>query len=228
VRRQLDQRISETTFAKPVVVSPRPPRKWLESGAKRRAAHGIQEATHRNPALAAQKLERPRLHRVDLLAEELAGVGGVACVRAVVTEAADRVLERACEQRSFIELPTRRRRADGTRAPGEQGEVGEADPAFGHCVHGGGESICLLANRNGVRGRSCGHPALVPDPIDRAHGAMALVLLSCRETGGDGGELELQEVRHVPDPDQLLAEALRRPASSRAVPKPVDSCLERR
>jgi hypothetical protein len=108
VRRQLDQRISETPVAKPVVVSPRPPGKWLESGAKRRAAHGIQEATHHDRAtLAGQKLERPRLHGVHLFPEELAGVGGVARVRAVVTEAADRVLQRACEQRCLIKVPSR-------------------------------------------------------------------------------------------------------------------------
>src|SRR6202043_1190500 len=78
---QLDQRVSKTPGATPVVVSSSPPSQGLEGSAKRCAAHGIQEAPHHDgPAIAGQKLERPRLHGVHLFAEELAGVGRVARV----------------------------------------------------------------------------------------------------------------------------------------------------
>ena len=86
---QLDQRISKAPVAKPVVVSSRPSSQWFEGSAKRRAAHGIQEAPHHDgPTLAGQKLERPRLHGVYLFPKELAGVGRMTRMCAVVTEAA--------------------------------------------------------------------------------------------------------------------------------------------
>ena len=226
---QFDQRVSKAPVAKPAVVGPSTPSQWFEGSPKRRAANCIQEAPqHDGPSLAGQKLDRPRLHRVNLFPEELPGVGGVARMRAVVAEAAHRVFQRTSKQRRLIEVAAGRGLAYGAGATGKQREVGESDPAFSHRFYRGRESICLLPDGHGVGRRSRGHTALVTDPSDRAHRTLPFVLLGGREIGGDRGELELQEVGDVPEADQLLAELLRLPTISRAPSQAFDSCLERR
>ena len=105
---QFDQRISKAPVAKPVVVGSSTPSQWFKSSAKGRAANCIQEAPHHDgPSLAGQKLERPRLHGVNLFPKELAGVGGVARMRTVVTETADRMFQCSCKQPCLIKVSSR-------------------------------------------------------------------------------------------------------------------------
>ena len=59
------------------------------------------------------------------------------------------------------------------------------------------------------------------DPLAGTAGALELVRLAGGELRGGGGELQLQQVDEVAQPDQLAAHLIRRPAQAGPPPQPL-------
>jgi hypothetical protein len=93
--------------------------------------------------------------------------------------------------------------------PGEQGEVGEADPARLERGDTRRERLGRRAGGDGAGGGVAGHGALVADPVDRRGRALGLVLLGGGKHRGLAGEAELEQIDAVAEPDQTLAQLVR-------------------
>jgi len=115
--------------------------------------------------LALGELEASAVDRVDVLREHGGGIGRMASVGAVLGEATDRVLQGKLEQGTLVKAPPGA--FHGTLGPGHQGEVAEADPSRLE----GGDTRRKVRRGLAGRHRACrhvaGHPALMPDPVDR-------------------------------------------------------------
>src|SRR6202022_971599 len=77
---------------------------------------------------------------------------------------------------------------------------------------------------DGQTGPNCParHPAVMPDPIDRAYRALLVVLLRLAERGRGLGKLQLQQVLAMADPFQLGGELLRLAIRFRALAEAID------
>jgi hypothetical protein len=64
----------------------------------------------------------------------------------------------------------------------------------------------VLTDRDPVRGRPTAEAAVDADPVDGAEVAIAIPLVGRREASRELGELDLEQIDHMPQPDQLLAE----------------------
>src|SRR5437660_313821 len=84
------------------------------------------------------------------------------------------------------------------------------------------ELIEVLADREAVPDRATRHPAVVADPIDRAHRPLLVVLLSPGEQGGCFRKLQLEKVLAMPDPFQLGGELRRLAVRCRTLAEAID------
>ena len=138
-----------------------------------------------------------------MLVEVLAHVGGVAGVSAVVPKAAHAVHQRLVEQISLVE----RRRAHGSPdifgSTGEQRQMVESDGTIAQRRHRGGQRSRLLTNPNSARGVASAHVAFVPDPLHRIRRTLAVVVVGLHILGSEERELQLHQIGHASQRDQL-------------------------
>src|SRR6266571_4610257 len=100
-----------------------------------------------------------------------------------VPEAADAVLAGFAEQLAFLERRGSGRSLHGLSGSGHQRQVGITNLGALDRLDAARKGVEVLADRQTVPDGSRGHPALMTNPVDRAHRPLLLIFLSLAEGG---------------------------------------------
>jgi hypothetical protein len=244
---QLHQGVGEAPLPAAVIALPGGTGERLRGGAQGGTCLAVQVTPEKEGTpLGRLQLQEARLHLIDLLGEEAAGVGGVAEVGTVVAELSDGVAPGPGEERPLVERgregSTRRggtrvgrTRCGGIRpaggeevngdhrqashpvgGPRHQRQMGIADLALDEGPGALRHPGRLRTDHQGVPRRGPGEVALLLDPVGRRVVPQPLHLSASGQLGDHPGELQLHPVDKPAPPHHLVADRRSRPLTAGA------------
>ena len=141
-------------------------------------------------------------------------------------EAAHAELAGFLEQLRLLERRRGRRSLERVRRPGHQRQVCIADLTALDRLDTVRKLGEVVAHGDAAPHRRARHPAVVADPIDRAHRSLLFILLGLAEPGGRVCELQLEQILPMPNALQVGGELLRLAMRPGPLAKAVDGAEE--
>jgi hypothetical protein len=228
VRGHLHEGIGQAAPSRAIVIRSQPARQRLERGAQSGAADVVDEALHPDAAVvAAQRshLEETFVGALLLAPLEGGGIDGVARMGAVATELVGALRLCPAQQPELVDLGTRL--LNGLGRPGEQDQMGEADPAGAHRLDAVLQRVRLVADADCGAGFAGRHVALVGEPGDRSREALALPLITGRELRRVAGKIQAQRVdEHLCADDRVSDVEGRAHRGPGACAEALDGCVQ--